>query len=89
MSQLHMSADQDSNIPDDDEKERLLRQTAVEDQQNVEDISTAFRNAASGSYSISRSIYKHYADSCKFSIPVNSLKIHISPCSKPWAHLRY
>ncbi|KAL8844092.1 MAG: hypothetical protein Q9176_001498 [Flavoplaca citrina] len=42
-----MSADQDSNIRDDDEKECLLRQTTVDDQQNVEDISTAFRNAAS------------------------------------------
>ncbi|KAL8881687.1 MAG: hypothetical protein Q9198_001159 [Flavoplaca austrocitrina] len=42
-----MSADQDSNSPDDDEKECHLRQTTVDEQQNVEDISTAFRNAAS------------------------------------------
>ncbi|KAL8899330.1 MAG: hypothetical protein Q9192_001624 [Flavoplaca navasiana] len=42
-----MSADQDSNIPDEDEKECHLRQTTVDDQQNVEDISTAFKNAAS------------------------------------------
>ncbi|KAL8892124.1 MAG: hypothetical protein Q9205_002486 [Flavoplaca limonia] len=42
-----MSANQDSNIPDEDEKECLLRQTTVDEQQNIEDISTAFRNAAS------------------------------------------
>ncbi|KAL9040206.1 MAG: hypothetical protein Q9180_002051 [Flavoplaca navasiana] len=42
-----MSADQDSNIPDEYEKEFHLRKRTVDDQQNVEDISTAFRNAAS------------------------------------------